>query len=46
MNTIIQNILLFTTLGLAVAYLVKKYFWKSKSKSTKSCGGDNDCGCH
>jgi len=43
MNTIIQNILAITAVLLAIGFLVKKFFWKKKSK--KSCGTD-DCGCH
>ncbi|WP_452230691.1 MULTISPECIES: FeoB-associated Cys-rich membrane protein [unclassified Lacinutrix] len=43
MNTIIQDILVFSTVLLAVAFIVKKYFYKKKSK--KACGTD-DCGCH
>ncbi|WP_202110836.1 FeoB-associated Cys-rich membrane protein [Flavobacterium hydrocarbonoxydans] len=38
----VQEIIAFTILGLAVAFLVKKFFWKSKKK--KDCGG-GDCGC-
>ncbi|MEP1487444.1 MAG: FeoB-associated Cys-rich membrane protein [Algibacter sp.] len=45
MNTIIQNILVFTALALAVGYIVKKYMWAPKKK-TKACGGNNGCGCH
>nr|WP_152975581.1 FeoB-associated Cys-rich membrane protein [Lacinutrix himadriensis] len=43
MNTIIQDILVFSTVLLAVAFILKKYFYKKKSK--KACGTD-DCGCH
>jgi len=43
MNTIIQNILVFTTIALAVLFLIKKYFWK-KTKAKKACGGDDGCG--
>jgi hypothetical protein len=43
MNTVIQNILVFTTVALAIGFLVKKFFWKKKAK--ESCGTD-DCGCH
>ena len=43
MNAIIQNILVFITLGFALFFLYKKYFVKTKSK--KTCGTD-DCGCH
>ncbi|MDT0554252.1 FeoB-associated Cys-rich membrane protein [Urechidicola vernalis] len=39
-----QQILVFITVALAVGFLVKKYFFKSK-KTTKSCGEDS-CGCH
>lgn len=44
MNDWFQNILVFIIAGLALAFLVKKYFWKSKKKATKSCGNDG-CGC-
>ncbi|MCL6293650.1 FeoB-associated Cys-rich membrane protein [Jejuia spongiicola] len=46
MNIIIQNILAFTVLGLALAFIVKKFVWKPKKKSAKVCGGDDGCGCH
>jgi hypothetical protein len=45
MNTIIQNILVFTAITLAIYFLAKKYFWK-KPSSKKSCGKDDGCGCH
>ena len=45
MNTIIQNILVFSAMALAIMFLIKKFFWK-KSKSKKACGGDDGCGCH
>tara|TARA_R110002072_G_scaffold128443_1_gene266099 strand:- start:324 stop:461 length:138 start_codon:yes stop_codon:yes gene_type:complete len=45
MNTIIQNILVFSAIALALIFLIKKFFWK-KSVSKKACGGDDDCGCH
>ena len=38
----VQEILVFVILGIAVGFLIRKYFWKKKSK--KNCG-DNDCGC-
>lgn len=44
MNTIIQNILVFLAVALAIGFLAKKFFLK-KSKSKKVCGTD-DCGCH
>ncbi len=45
MNTIIQNILVFAAITLAVVFLFKKFFWK-KPASKKACGGDDGCGCH
>ncbi|MEW4923151.1 FeoB-associated Cys-rich membrane protein [Algibacter sp. 2305UL17-15] len=45
MNNIIQNILVFTAMALAISFLIKKFFWK-KSKPKKACGGDDGCGCH
>jgi plastocyanin domain-containing protein len=44
MSTLIQNILVFIAVVLAIGFLVKKFFFK-KSKSKKACGTD-DCGCH
>jgi hypothetical protein len=38
----IQEILAFGILILAIAFLIKKYFWKKKSD--KNCW-DGDCGC-
>nr|WP_299128598.1 FeoB-associated Cys-rich membrane protein [uncultured Winogradskyella sp.] len=51
MNTIIQNILVFSTLALAVIFLVRKFIWKSKKASSnpdsnRGCGADDNCGCH
>ncbi|MFB9055148.1 FeoB-associated Cys-rich membrane protein [Mariniflexile ostreae] len=46
MNTIIQNILVLISIGLALAFLIKKFFWK-KSKSKKAFGDHHDCdNCH
>ncbi|SFZ89893.1 hypothetical protein SAMN05428642_101623 [Flaviramulus basaltis] len=45
MNTLIQNILVFTSMAFALTFLVKKYFWK-KTASKKACGGGDACGCH
>ena len=45
MNTLIQNILVFSALALALIFLVKTFFFKS-SKAKKNCGGGEDCGCH
>jgi len=39
-----QEILAFIALGVAVAFLGRKFLFKKK-KSGKSCGTD-DCGCH
>ncbi|TBN16548.1 FeoB-associated Cys-rich membrane protein [Hyunsoonleella pacifica] len=44
MNSIIQNILVFTLVGIAVVFLIKKFFWK-KPKPKKACGNEG-CGCH
>ncbi|MCG9791822.1 FeoB-associated Cys-rich membrane protein [Flavobacterium algicola] len=42
-----QEILAFTALGFAVAFIIKKFFLKKKKKKgSKSCGTDDDCGCH
>lgn len=40
----IQEIIAFIILALAVGFLAKKYFFKKK-KSANSCASD-DCGCH
>ncbi|TRX36717.1 FeoB-associated Cys-rich membrane protein [Flavobacterium restrictum] len=39
----IQEIIAFGILVLALFYLLKKYFWKKKN-SDKNCGS-GDCGC-
>jgi hypothetical protein len=39
----IQEILAFLALGIALAFLIKKFFFKKK-KSDKDCG-NGDCGC-
>lgn len=46
MNTIIQNILVFSALAFALGFLVKKFVWNPKKKPSKACGGDDGCGCH
>ncbi|WP_306349562.1 FeoB-associated Cys-rich membrane protein [Flavobacterium sp. '19STA2R22 D10 B1'] len=38
----IQEILVLVALVIAVAFLVRKFFWKKKK--SKNCGGP-DCGC-
>ncbi|WP_222617370.1 FeoB-associated Cys-rich membrane protein [Flavobacterium muglaense] len=40
----VQEIIAFVILAVAVGFLIKKYFFKKK-KTDKSCGTD-DCGCH
>ncbi len=41
----LQEIIAFGILGIALVYIIRKYFFKSKSK--KNCGGDDGCGgCH
>lgn len=37
-----QDVLVYITLGLAIAYLIKKYFFKSKNKGAKC---NTDCNC-
>ncbi|MGG7035196.1 MAG: FeoB-associated Cys-rich membrane protein [Flavobacterium sp.] len=44
-NNMFQEILAFITLAIAVSFLIRKFFWKKKKKSDKSCGSD-DCGCN
>ncbi|WP_405609901.1 FeoB-associated Cys-rich membrane protein [Polaribacter sp. Asnod1-A03] len=39
---LMQEIIIYILLFLAIVYLVKKYFFRSKKKS--NCG--TDCGCH
>lgn len=40
----IQEILAFIALGIALAFLIRKFFFKNK-KSDKDCGSGN-CGKH
>lgn len=47
---ILQSILVYITLAVAIGYIVKKYFlpkalFVSKKSNSKACGQD-DCGCH
>lgn len=47
---ILQLILVYITLAIAIGYLVKKFFlpktlFATKKAPTKACGQD-DCGCH
>ena len=46
MNTLIQNILVFTALGLALTFLIGKFIWTPKKKAAKGCGDEGNCGCH
>lgn len=41
----IQEIIAFVALGIALVFLIKKFFFKNK-KSDKNCGSDDDCACH
>jgi len=48
--SVLQPILVYIVLAIAVAYLVKKFFlpkalFVSKKNNSKACGQD-DCGCH
>lgn len=47
MNSIIQNILVMTSVALAVWFLLNKYgvLPKKRKATSKACGQD-DCGCH
>ena len=45
MNSLLQNILAFSTLIIAVAYLVSKFIWKPKKSISKNCKS-GDCNCH
>jgi glycopeptide antibiotics resistance protein len=38
----LQEIIAFIVLGIALAFLIRKFFFKNKSN--KNCGND-DCGC-
>ncbi len=47
---LLQSILAYTTLAIAVGYIVKKFFlpkslFATKKGNDKACG-DGDCGCH
>lgn len=46
---LLQQILVYITLAIAVGYIIKKFFIPSflikKKPSKKACGQD-DCGCH
>ncbi|MEY8849349.1 FeoB-associated Cys-rich membrane protein [Psychroserpens sp. XS_ASV72] len=47
MNTIIQNILVFITLALALQYLIRKFVLPTrKTPSSKGCSDNDSCGCH
>ncbi|RAJ24469.1 hypothetical protein LX77_02022 [Gelidibacter algens] len=46
MNEIIQTILVFIALGLAVSFMIKKFSWK-KPKTKKAFSDAHDCDkCH
>jgi len=46
MNDTVQNIMVFTAIGLAVLFLVRKFFWKKTIKANQSSCRTDDCGCH
>lgn len=46
----LQQVLVYITLVIAVGYIALKFFipksiWSSKKSSSKACG-QKDCGCH
>ncbi|HBK82371.1 MAG TPA: FeoB-associated Cys-rich membrane protein [Flavobacterium sp.] len=41
---IMQQFLVYISLFIAVGFLLKKFFWKKKTKKSKTCG--DDCACH
>ena len=43
LDVMTQEIIAYVVLGIAVAFLIKKIFFKKKK--SKDCGSD-DCGCH
>ena len=46
MNDLVQNILAFAALFIALGFLLKKFFWK-KSKPKKGIADAHDCNnCH
>ncbi len=40
----VQEILTYIALSIAIGFLIKKFLWKKSSKKSKSCG--DDCACH
>lgn len=40
----VQEIIAYSLLGIAVFFLVRKFFFKKKKNSGKDCG-NGDCGC-
>ena len=45
MNDIIQITLVAIIMSYATWFLVRKFIWKQKRKSSGACGKDG-CGCH
>ncbi len=48
--SLVQPLLVYLTLAVAVGYIVRKFFWPksllvNKKGKSKACGQD-DCGCH
>jgi len=39
-----QEILVYIALFFAIGFLIKKFFWKKRTKKSKPCG--DDCACH
>jgi hypothetical protein len=46
MNSLVQNILVFSALAFALVFLIRKFIWSPKKESKKACGTDDGCGCH
>ncbi len=46
MNTVIQNSLVFIAVTLAIVFLIRKFFWKPKTKTSKVCEMDTNCDCY
>ncbi|AWM13484.1 FeoB-associated Cys-rich membrane protein [Flavobacterium sp. NRK F10] len=39
-----QQILVYITVAFALIFLIRKFFWRKKTKKSNSCG--EDCNCH
>lgn len=40
----LQEILVYIALFIAIGFLIKKFFWKKRTKKAKPCS--DDCACH